>query len=96
MPISHASRSIHPHGDDAPEPLSFGVDSAEEHGDGTLSIDCDECVLQGTAACDDCVVSFICGLDAGGPVVVNLAEARAMRLLGDAGLAPPLRHRRTS
>lgn len=58
-----------------------------------LIIDCDSCVLQATDACADCVVSFLCDLEPGAPVVVNLAEARAMRTLGDAGLAPPLRHR---
>ena len=59
-----------------------------------MLIDCDECVLQETPACSDCVVSFLCGAEAGTPVVVDLAEARAMRLLDEAGLAPPLRHRR--
>ncbi|MCU1357262.1 MAG: hypothetical protein JWM89_2680 [Acidimicrobiales bacterium] len=57
-------------------------------------IDCDECVLQETDACQDCVVTFLCGAEAGSPVVVDLAEARAMRVLDAAGLAPPLRHRR--
>lgn len=59
-----------------------------------LQIDCDDCAMQGTAACADCVVTFLCDRDAGAPVVVDLVEARAMRVLGDAGLAPPLRHRR--
>lgn len=59
-----------------------------------LHIDCDACVLQDSDACADCVVTFLCGTAADRPVVVNLAEARAMRVLGDAGLAPPLRHRR--
>ena len=60
-----------------------------------LSIDCDECILQHTDACGDCIVTFLCGVETERPVVVNLAEARAMRALGDAGLAPPLRHRAT-
>lgn len=55
-------------------------------------IDCDECALQATDACADCVVTFLCGTDADSPVVVDLAEARAMRLLDRAGMAPPLRH----
>lgn len=59
-----------------------------------VMIDCDECVLQATDACEDCVVSFLCGAEAGTPVVVDFAEARAMRQLNEAGLAPPLRHRR--
>jgi hypothetical protein len=59
-----------------------------------VRIDCDECVLQATSACDDCVVTFLCGEEAGTPVVVDLDQVRAMRLLDEAGLAPPLRHRR--
>jgi hypothetical protein len=59
-----------------------------------LCIDCDECILQDTEACGDCVVSFLCGVEASGPVVVDLAQVRAMRLLDEGGLAPPLRHRR--
>jgi hypothetical protein len=60
-----------------------------------LRIDCDECALQSTPACEDCVVTFLCGAEASTPVVVDLAEARAMRLLGQGGLAPPLRHIRS-
>ncbi|MEO6628035.1 MAG: hypothetical protein ABIP03_05640 [Aquihabitans sp.] len=61
-----------------------------------LHIDCDECILQYTDSCADCVVSFLCGAEAGQPVVVDFAEARAMRMLDVAGLTPPLRHvRRT-
>lgn len=57
-----------------------------------LTIDCDECSLQGTDACEDCVVTFLCGRDAATAVVIDIAEARAVRLLGDAGLVPQLRH----
>lgn len=59
-----------------------------------LTIDCDHCELQHTTACADCVVTFLCGTEAGSPVVVDLSEARAMRNLEAVGLAPPLRHRR--
>ncbi len=58
----------------------------------SIHIDCDTCVLQHSDACADCVVTFLCGVEADQPVVVDLAEARAMRLLDAAGLAPPLRH----
>jgi len=61
-------------------------------GEDVLHIDCDQCALQATEACEDCVVTFLCGLDSTQPVVVDLSEARAMRMLGQAGLAPPLRH----
>lgn len=57
-----------------------------------LTIDCDECSLQGTDACEDCVVTFLCGRDASTAVVIDIAEVRAVRLLGDAGLVPRLRH----
>lgn len=64
-------------------------------GDG-LVIHCDDCAMQGTAACDDCVVTFICSREPGEAVVIDVAEARAMRLLATAGLLPRLRHvRRT-
>ena len=57
-----------------------------------LTIDCDECTLQGTGACDDCVVTFLLGSERTTSVVIDMAEARAMRALGDAGLVPGLRH----
>jgi hypothetical protein len=31
-----------------------------------LRIDCDECVMQATSACDDCVVTFLCSGEADG------------------------------
>jgi hypothetical protein len=57
------------------------------------TIDCGECVMAGTAACDDCVVTFIVGREAGEAVVVDVDEERALRALGDGGLVPRLRHR---
>lgn len=69
-------------------------DQPDAEGPAVLRIDCDECVLQATDACADCVITFLCGEDAASPVVVDLAEARAMRLLDAGGLAPPLRHSR--
>jgi hypothetical protein len=58
----------------------------------TISISCDDCELQHSAACDDCVVSFVLGREADDAVVVDVAEARAIRMLGQAGLVPELRH----
>ena len=60
-------------------------------GTDSLTIDCDECVLQGTDACADCVVTFLCGRASDEAVVIDVAEARAVRLLGSAGLVPALR-----
>lgn len=62
--------------------------------DQPLVIDCDRCVMQHTDACDDCVVTFICNRQPDEAVVVDVAEERALRLMGDAGLVPRLRHRR--
>ena len=59
-----------------------------------LRIDCADCALQGTAACVDCVVTFLVDRDPGTAVVVDAAEARALRALARGGLAPALRHRR--
>ncbi len=59
----------------------------------TLLIDCDECVLHSTDSCEDCVVTHLLGAQPNHPVVVELAEARALRELDRVGLAPPLRHR---
>ena len=58
-----------------------------------MEISCDDCVMQDTPACEDCVVTFICGREPGEAVVIDVAEARAVRLLGEAGLVPPLRRR---
>ena len=57
-----------------------------------LRIDCDECVMQATDACDDCVVSFIVGRRPGDAIVVDVAEQRALKALGERGLVPRLRH----
>jgi hypothetical protein len=51
-------------------------------------------VLEGTGACDDCVVSFLLGREPHDAVVIDADEARAMRLLEGAGLVPTLRHER--
>lgn len=61
---------------------------------GVLRIDCDECALDGTAACADCVVTFLCARDDGGAVVIDVAEVRALRMFAEGGLVPSLRHRR--
>jgi hypothetical protein len=58
----------------------------------TLTIDCDECVMQGTSTCGDCVVTFICDREPDTAVVIDAEEARAVRLLHRAGLVPGLRH----
>ena len=60
------------------------------------TIDCDECVMQHTSACDDCVVTFICSREPGEAVIVDVEELRALRQLSRVGLVPELRHRRNT
>lgn len=57
--------------------------------DAPLTIDCDDCRLQDSDACADCIVTFLC--DERDAVVVDAAEARALRLLAAGGLVPRLR-----
>jgi len=57
-----------------------------------LVIDCDECAMDGTDVCNDCIVTFLSAADDDGAVVVDIAEARALRMLHDGGLVPALRH----
>ena len=59
-----------------------------------LTISCDDCAMQHTETCDDCIVTFICGRAPGQAVVIDVAEARAVRLLAQGGLVPGLRHAR--
>lgn len=60
----------------------------------SLSISCDECAMQRTPACGDCVVTFLVGQDETEPtLVLDLDQARVVRLLGKAGLVPELRYR---
>jgi hypothetical protein len=60
-----------------------------------FTISCDECCLEGTSACDECVVSFLLG-DApqSEAVIVDVMEARAIKMLNQAGLLPELRFTR--
>ena len=59
-----------------------------------MRISCDECVMEGTSACGDCVVTFLCAREPGDAILIDVVEARALRLLEQGGLAPALRHRR--
>jgi hypothetical protein len=48
--------------------------------------DCDRCELRGVA-CADCVISVL----PGGQAQIGEEERRALRVLAEAGLIPPLR-----
>jgi len=69
-----------------------------------MRIDCERCPDRvGDLHCADCLVTFVLSLDddtvlvegreadAEGSVVVDAAEARAIRALSEAGLVPPVR-----
>ncbi len=78
---------------DAPLRLFPPTDGAGPELDGTTSgttvIDCDRCSMRGVG-CGDCVVTVLLG---GPPFGVELDddERRAIEILADAGLVPPLR-----
>ena len=58
----------------------------------TFTIRCDTCSNEGSSACEDCVVSFLLGRDASDAIIIDAAEARAVRVFERAGLLPGLRH----
>lgn len=55
-----------------------------------MRIDCDECAMQHTTACRDCVVGHLL-TDLLGPIEVDEQQAAALEVLADAGLVPELR-----
>lgn len=57
-----------------------------------MTIDCGECVMRATSACDGCVVTFVMEREPGSALVIDVAEERAVRMLARAGLVPELRH----
>jgi hypothetical protein len=64
-----------------------------------LTISCDECSLQCTDACHDCVVTFVLRADEHTSaeretvdgLVLDIDEARIVQLMARAGLVPELR-----
>jgi hypothetical protein len=71
------------------------VPPSDHDGGMSLVISCDECAMQHTTHCQDCVVTFLCR-EPGDAVIIHADEERAVRMLGRAGLVPALRHRRHS
>ena len=62
--------------------------------DEAIEVDCDTCIMRATAACDDCLVTYICEREPHEAVIITIDELRAMRTLSEAGLVPGLKHRR--
>jgi hypothetical protein len=57
----------------------------------TTHIDCDTCVVRGLA-CHDCVVTVLLGPPPElAPLTIDDEERRALDVLADSGLVPPLR-----
>jgi hypothetical protein len=56
-----------------------------------MRIDCDDCAMQHTAACDDCIVTALLDRRPDHAVVFSLEEERAIRALQRCGLAPESR-----
>ncbi|HVL32486.1 MAG TPA: hypothetical protein VM600_02780 [Actinomycetota bacterium] len=59
-----------------------------------LVLDCGDCVMQASAACSDCIVSYLVDREPGQAVVFDADEERALRSLTRAGLVPDVRYRR--
>lgn len=76
---------------DVPSP-THRPDHVVPSSSGPLRIDCDDCVMQHSDACTDCVVTFICGREPGDALIIDAGEERAVRLLIKGGLVPGLRH----
>lgn len=79
-----------------PADLRPGVDAAPADRPGPRSpeplvVDCAACALQGTHACDDCLVTFVLDRPATGPVRLAAEDLDAVRVLTGAGLVPQLR-----
>ena len=53
-----------------------------------MLIDCEQCAMKDTSACDDCVVTCLLG---DGPVDMSETQERALVNLADEGLVPRLR-----
>ena len=63
--------------------------------DRSLSISCDDCSMQCSSACAACVVTFLLRDDVVEPehetLVLDLEQARVVRLFSSAGLVPELK-----
>ena len=62
--------------------------------DRRLTISCDDCSMQCTAACSDCVVTFVLRDETTEhePLTLDLEQARVVRLFEKAGMVPDLKY----
>jgi hypothetical protein len=61
-----------------------------ESEEGPVLIDCDQCSMRDTTACDDCVVGVLLAIGPG-PLEIDETERQALDVLSEAGLVPRLR-----
>ena len=87
-------RPAGPAADEPVTPPAYGEVMPGDFPSESFVIDCNECLMQHTSACDDCMVTFLCERDPDEAVVVDASEILAMRRLAEVGLVPALRHRR--
>ena len=67
--------------------MTTEVRSAQPDPGRALLVDCDDCRVRGPA-CSDCVVAVLLGPP---PEAFDAPERRALAVLADSGLVPPLR-----
>jgi hypothetical protein len=67
----------------------------DRRGAAGIVIACDDCAMQCTSTCDDCVVTYVLRVDDEPlePLTLDVAEERAVRLLVQAGMIPALRYK---
>ena len=85
---------------ETPDPIrhpSLGSNARPERPDTrpSMVIACDDCAMQCTPTCEDCVVTFVLRAadEQPEPLTLDVAEERAVRLLAQAGLIPALQYR---
>ena len=61
-----------------------------------LTIDCDQCMLRESDACNGCLVSFLLDREPDDAVIIDASEARAVRMLERVGLVPSIRYQEVS
>ena len=63
--------------------------------DRRLTISCDDCSMQCTVACGDCVVTFVLRDEPTEhePLILDLEQARVVSLFEKAGMVPDLKYR---
>ena len=61
----------------------------------SIVIACDDCAMQCTPTCHDCVVSYVLRVEDEPPesLTLDAAEERVVRLLAEAGMIPALKYR---